>query len=148
MYLTQSVKPRRFERELMETRFGIKDFFLFVLMLVVIVLVVLSMVQVDRQWKSIQFLQEQSRQQGRDLIEIRRTLAEGIAVTTPTTQQASTQNDSGKQWGDPFKPLKEAEKMPGFARGDWLVENMSAKVKAITPFIGEDVYAYYIQGRA
>ena len=50
----------------MENRFGIKDFFLIALLLVVIVLIVLSMVEVDRQWKSIQFLQEQSRQQGRD----------------------------------------------------------------------------------
>jgi peptide/nickel transport system substrate-binding protein len=126
----------------MENRFGIKDFFLFTLIFVVIVLIVLAMVQVDRQWKSIQALQENSRQQGRDLVEIKRTLAEGISVTSPTTKQAGAPDAKGT---DPFKPIKDSEAMPGFARGDWLIDNFGTKLKAITPYIGNDVYAAWVQ---
>lgn len=135
----------------MENRFGIKDFFLFTLVLVLIVLSILGMVQVDRQWRTISNLQEQSRQQGRDLIEIRRTLAEGIAVNTvvaPGKAAATTQTagvDNSRAWPDPFKPIKDAEKLPGFARGDWLIDNFGTKVKAITPFIGNDLYAAWVQ---
>src|SRR4051812_17758865 len=125
----------------MENRFGIKDFFLFALLLVVIAMIVLSMTQVDRQWKSIQALQEQSRQQGRDLIEIRRTLAEGVAVSNPSTQtsgQGATTTASAQQL-DPDKPIAEAEKLPGFNRGDWWIDNCEGKLKALNPFIGQDV---------
>lgn len=127
----------------MENRFGIKDFFLIALLVVVIVLIVLCMVQVDRQWKTLESLQNSSRDQGHDLITIKRMLDEGINVQA-TTQQATTSN-SGKPSVDPFKVMKDAEKMPGFARGDWLIQNCDGKLKSITPFIGQDVYAAWIQ---
>ncbi|HVT88029.1 MAG TPA: ABC transporter substrate-binding protein [Tepidisphaeraceae bacterium] len=134
----------------MENRFGIKDFFLFSLILFLIGLSILSMVQVDRQWQSIQVLQDQSQQHTRDLIDIRRSLAEGVSVTnaSPSTHPATTNpSQANGQWPDPFKPLKDAEAMPGFSRGDWLVENLRAKMKALTPAIGNDLYSRYIQRR-
>src|SRR5438128_1415709 len=130
----------------MENRFGIKDFFLFALVSVVIVLVILAMKQVDRQWQHIQILEDQSRLHGQDLVAIRRTLAEGISVgTSGGTGPATTQ--SAQQGVDPFKPIKEAEKMNGFARGDWLVDNFGAKLKAVTPFIGVDICAAWVQAK-
>jgi peptide/nickel transport system substrate-binding protein len=130
----------------MENRFGIKDFFLFSLLLVVIVLIILAMVQVDRQWRSIQILEEASRQQGRDLVEIRRTLAEGVSLNN-SANPATTGPTTGLAQVDSFKPMKDAEKMPGFARGDWLVDNFGAKLKAMTPFIGNDVPAAFVQAK-
>src|SRR5438552_4281651 len=102
----------------MENRFGIKDFFLFAILLLVIVLIVLGMKQVDRQWQTLTLLQDKTEQQGRDLIAIRKSLAEGVMLNSspavplsPTTQSTNVSAD-GKSWSDPFKLLKEAEKMP------------------------------------
>src|SRR5437016_532743 len=101
----------------MENRFGVKDFFLFAFLAAVVGLVILGIVQVDRQWKVIQAIQVQNEQHTKDLVEIRRMLSEGIAVAAPTTPSGASAASAGP---DPFKPLKEAEQMPGFARGDWL----------------------------
>ena len=51
------------------------------------------------------------------------------------------------KYGDPFKEMKAAEKLPGFARGDWLINNFGAKLKCITPYIGEDIPAAIVQQR-
>ena len=134
----------------MENRFGVKDFFYFTLLIALILLVVLGMVQVDRQWKVIRELKDLSNQHTRDLVSIQRTLAEApTPVVTPPgpTTGPSTGTASGGQWPDPFRLMKEAEKSPGFARGDWLVDNYPGKLKAITPFIGSDVAAYWVQMR-
>lgn len=131
----------------MENRFGVKDFFIFACLLTLIVLVVLGMIQVDRQWDAIRQIKEQGDQHTRDLVSIERTLGEGISFNpgAPTTQ-ASVGADTS-HFGDPFRLMKQAEKSPGFVRGDWLVDNLQGKLKAITPFIGNDVPAAWVQGR-
>jgi peptide/nickel transport system substrate-binding protein len=143
----------------MENRFGIKDFFLFLLVIAAIVLIGLNMVQVDRQWQSIQALGATSDQHTRDLVEIKRALADGISVAAPagptsqspaanSTQpniQVASSDDLSKR--DPFRVLKESEKMPGFARGDWFVDNLAAKVKGITPLIATDIPAAIIMNQ-
>ena len=51
----------------MDSRFGIKDFFLFLLLVALIVIVVLAMVQYDRQWDKIQTIENKLNDQSRDL---------------------------------------------------------------------------------
>lgn len=125
----------------MENRFGLKDFVLVFLLLVLIVMVGLTIVQVDRQWNTLQGLQGQANQQGKDLLDLKRQISEGVAVSSvANSATASTQPAI-----DPFKPLTDAEKMPGFARGDWLVDNLQAALKTMTPFIAQDIGAYWIE---
>jgi peptide/nickel transport system substrate-binding protein len=133
----------------MENRFAFKDFVLFSLVVLLILVVWLGMKQLDRQWSLLQTIQQQGTDQTRILASIERTLQEGINVntqngstTTPTTRSA----DSGSP-GDPFENLKEAEKRPDFARGDWLIDNFATKLPKITPVVSSDLYADWVQGK-
>jgi peptide/nickel transport system substrate-binding protein len=139
----------------MENRFGIKDLLICVLVLVAIGLVVLNMVQVDRQWKTLQDLSRTSDEHTRDLVQIEGALERGVSVATPGPA-TSSEPASGQNWDtvpddvtqrDPFRLIKQAEAMPGYARGDWLVDNLRAKVKSLTPFVGDDIPAAVVDYR-
>ncbi len=130
----------------MENRFGIKDLFLFSLVIVAIVMVGLSMKQVDRQLDIIQSLKKNTDDNTRDLAALRRSVAEGVNVNN--NSNSTTQATASTQPAvDPFQPIKDAEKMPGFARGDWYIDNFGAKLKAITPFVAGDVPAAWVQAK-
>src|SRR5437016_1872048 len=58
------------DRMPMQNRFGFKDLILVVLIVLLIVVVLLGMKQLDRQWSSLQTLQEQGREQTRLLASI------------------------------------------------------------------------------
>jgi peptide/nickel transport system substrate-binding protein len=125
----------------MENRFGIKDLILYALIVLLMIMVWLSMVQRDRQWERLVALQQAVDGQTRDLAAIRRQLSEGIALTSPATTRATDPSQ------DPFARLKAAEQMPGFARGDWLVDNFGTKVPKLTPLVSSDVYGTIVQNR-
>ncbi len=142
----------------MDKNFGIKDFFLFTLIGLVVVLIVLAMVQVDRQWKSIQQLNDRVEALNTSLLDVNKTLRRGISSSTNTLGSPATApavasdaapqvDQNGKPWVDPFHFQKDAEKKPGFARGDWLVDNFGAKLKAVTPYTGGDVAAANVQAK-
>jgi peptide/nickel transport system substrate-binding protein len=155
----------------MENRFGIKDLLICVLVLVAIGLVALNMLQVDRQWKMLQDLGRTSDEHTRDLVKIEGALERGVSVAGPTTQGAGLSTGQGAgpagmdvTWAgpgmqspdvvaedvakrDPFRLIKQAEAMPGFSRGDWLVDNLRAKVKALTPFVAEDIPSVMVDYR-
>src|SRR4051794_24171544 len=121
----------------MENRFGIKDLVLFAMLLAVIVIMLLKMQQDDRQFKLLVQVSNQMNSQRGDLAEISRAVKRR-PVAGPTT--STTQPDSGSDLpieaspkGDPFAIMKEAEAQPGFARGDWLVENFGVKFSRLTP---------------
>ena len=126
----------------MENRFGLKDLILYVLVVILIVMVWLSMVQRDRMWPRLQSLEDAVQNQTRDLAAIRRQLSEGITVGSqnPTTQAT-------KSTSDPFARVIAAQAMPGFARGDWLVDNFGTKVPKLTPIASQDVYGSIVQNR-
>ena len=134
----------------MENRFGFKDFVLFFFLILLILVVWLGMKQLDRQWAQLQALQQQGNDQTRILASIQRTLEDGITVnnqggSTTSTTQAST--SSINSTGDPFENLKEAEKRPDFARGDWLIDNFATKLPKITPVVSSDLYADWVQAK-
>ena len=64
----------------METRFGVKDFILFLVLAIVIVMIGLAMVQFDRQWNEVQNVKQKLEQQAVDLQNIQRTLERGVAM--------------------------------------------------------------------
>jgi peptide/nickel transport system substrate-binding protein len=145
----------------MENRFGFKDLITVFLFVTLIIVVWLGMVEVDRQGKSLQSIQRQGDQQTTQLAAIRRALddiaANGIAAAPPvatTTGPAATSTTGPATTApvlvrrpDSFGNLKEAEKQPDFARGDWLVDNLETKVKKITPQASADLYAEIIQAK-
>ena len=73
----------------MENRFGVKDFFLFLLLIALIVVILLAMKQYDRQYQTVQSINEQGRDQLRELIAIRAALERGVSLGQPTTQASS-----------------------------------------------------------
>jgi peptide/nickel transport system substrate-binding protein len=128
----------------MGNRFGIKDFILMALLVVLIISVWLSMKQRDREWAVLQSIRDQGDSQSHDLAAIRRTLAGGIRMNNsgPTSAEAP----SGKD--DPFKYIKAAEAQPGYATGDWFIDNLHTKVGDLTPLLASnDLYSQIIQGR-
>lgn len=121
----------------MENRFGVKDLFLFLTLFGIIGLLVLALVQYDRQWDQIQLLKKQTSDLTNDLTAIRQQLAEGVVL--------GGASDRGPAGPDPFAPIRAAEKMEGFARGDWFVENFGTNIGKLTPLISTDVYATWVQ---
>src|SRR6185437_3885352 len=135
----------------MENRFGFKDLVSTFLIILLIVVVLLGMKQLDRQWLALQTIQDQGKEQTRLLASISRSLddmtANGISVSNANGGQATTQPTASSKL-DFFGPLKEAEKMPGFARGDYLIDNLPTKVGGtLTPNISVDLYSKWIQAK-
>jgi peptide/nickel transport system substrate-binding protein len=130
----------------MENRFGVKDFFLFALLLGLIVTVVLAMVQFDRQYEEIQKIKKAVNDQTSDLNSIKRQLASGVVTRTGGDSGAAKGDGEKADLSDLyFKYMREAEAMPGFARGDWLVDNFGTKIGKLTPFLATDVYQRYVE---
>lgn len=123
----------------MENRFTIKDLVLFTLVIGVIVLVGLAMVQYDRQWGVLQTLSEQSREQTRELSQIRRMLQRGVlTAAVPTTGPAGQD--------DPFERIRTAQTRDDYAMGDWFID-AGPNIAKLTPLVSTDVYASDIQVR-
>src|SRR4051794_21013700 len=127
----------------MENRFGLKDLFLFLLLAVLIVAVVLAMKQYDRQWQLLATLSEQSRDQTRELSQIRRLLQNGVPTVGAATRQASAATGPAD---DPFDRIREAEAKPDYAPGDWFID-AGPNIAKLTYLVSTDVYAADVQGR-
>ncbi len=146
----------------MEHRFGVKDFFLFLLVGVLIVLVALAMVQYDRQWGDVQEIKTSLKDQAGDLNRLRgelnkvrnsitnqiAELGERTVAVGPTTRAMGSQTRPALARtldpNDPFVRMKAARAKEDFAEGDWLVEGVS-KVAKLTPLISRDATASNIQ---
>ena len=129
----------------MENRFGIKDFLLFVLVILVIIMLALAMKQYDRQYQVLQTIQQQGEDQMHELTSIHRELTrlQTVAIapgTTPTV--ASTQSSTR----NPFIYQKQAEAMPRYSPGDWYV-NVGPNSDKMTPFVGGDTFSQAVQNR-
>ncbi len=125
----------------MENRFGVKDFFLFLLLIALLIVICLAMVQYDRQYKMVSDIKDQGRDQLRDLDAIRSALEHGVAVSGATTQPADV------HLADSFPSLTALHKEGKYNQGDWFVMNLGAQVSKITPMISEDYNAQVIDCR-
>ncbi|MBC8108617.1 MAG: ABC transporter substrate-binding protein [Anaerolineae bacterium] len=129
----------------MENRFGIKDFFLYVLISGLILTAVMAMWQFDRQYNEVLTIKKLVNDQTNDLNVIKRQIARGV-VAAPSTGGGAVATTQKADLSDIyFKYMMEAEAKPGFARGDWLVDNFGTKIGKLTPFLATDVYQRYVE---
>ena len=119
----------------MGNRFGVKDFFVFLLLVVLIGLVGLAIVQYDRQWEMIQQINRRINEQTGDLSRINRMLAQGVP-TIGTTQSGANNAMAG------FERILKAQSAPDYAQGGQLVLLSQATTPKITPFIATDAFAF------
>ena len=126
----------------MENRFGIKDLFLLLLVGGLIVVVIMAMVQFDRQYKHVLDIQHKQAELTRDVVAIRNQLAQGVVAVgaAPGGTTAPGQNKD-----DAFRLLREAEKKPDFARGDWFIDSFGTKIGRLTPHVATDVYQKWVE---
>src|SRR5688500_15178962 len=124
----------------MENRFGIKDLFLFLLIGALLVTTVVAMRQFDRQHEEVLTIKRQNSELTRDIAGIKRQLAEGVVAVgggdahNGASSGGATTRAAGPKV-DAFTHLREAEAQPGFARGDWLIDNFATKIGKLTPLI-------------
>jgi peptide/nickel transport system substrate-binding protein len=159
----------------METRFGIKDFFLFLLVGVLIVLVVLASFQFDRQYERVELTYKETQTLAEELNRVKRTIADvdanvldlqdrieqGVAVvpgagagtgqtTRPSAEAEAVTSSYGPGKGrngqtDPFYQVEEASAQEDFARGGWYLENFGTKIGRLTPLVSSDIYQTWVQ---
>jgi len=122
----------------MENRFGVKDFFLFLVMALLIVLVVLGMFQYDRQWVVIQQTNRQVMELTGDVASIRRQIEQGGAVSTgmPLTPSIAMAG---------FDRVLKSHAQPDYAEGDSLVQVFPVVPDKLTPVISSDEYSQIVQ---
>ncbi|HZL38318.1 MAG TPA: ABC transporter substrate-binding protein [Tepidisphaeraceae bacterium] len=130
----------------MENRFGFKDLVLAALVVLLIVVVCLGMYMIDRQQKILQTMQQDARVRTGLLRDMRNSLHEGIAFRDPAGSDSPTTQKTYPH-GDPFGNLKAAERQPGFARGDWIIDNFGTKLAKVNYPIAGDLYAYWVESR-
>ena len=121
----------------MDNRFGVKDLFLFGLLLLVAGLVALSMVQYDRQWTTLQRLSQKIDDQGRDLVAIHRQMDRGGAVATGPAPAAAAPLAAAD---DPSARVRAATTMPGYSAQDWYVGSGPNSDK-LTPLVAGDAFS-------
>jgi peptide/nickel transport system substrate-binding protein len=124
----------------MENRFGIKDFFLFILLAALIIVILLAMKQYDRQYELVRDIQQQGRDQLRELVAIDSAIERGGLSAAASSQPADNQPDG-------FAALRKLRAEGGYTQGDWLVSNLGAPVAKLTPLLSSDIYAAFIEAR-
>lgn len=131
----------------MENRFGIKDFFTFLCLAAIMGLIGLCLIQYERQWTQIQELKERTNSLTNDLTGIRNMLASGAVGPVQTGSNSPAGTSPAAALVDSLQPIRDAEKLPDFAAGDWLVQNFGTNIGKLTPLISTDVYATWVHAR-
>ena len=142
----------------MQSKFGLKDFVLIVLVAIVGISVWLGMVQEDRKWRDVRRLDNKVSTIETQLSAIERRLEDGIAISGPvqtssgnTSQQA---NSGTPEWAVPNIPIAQQPRWsfaddprdePDYRRGGEFFEVFEAQPKKLTPILGEDTYSRRIQ---
>ena len=122
----------------MGNRFGIKDFFVFLLLVILIGAVSLGIVQYDRQWDMIQQINRQINELTGDVARVNRMLSQGVAtIGTPTTQSSAANNSMAG-----FERILKVQAAPDYAQGGQLVLMSQATTPKITPLIASDSFAF------
>jgi peptide/nickel transport system substrate-binding protein len=123
----------------------VKDLILFLLIAVLIGAVFLAMKQADRQWDQIQAINSKLDDQAGDIHDIHSALVKGVVLAnsgqTSTTKEAAIDPAT-----DPFSRIRDAQKMHGYAKGDWYVDAFGNGVAKLTPLLSTDAYADEVQG--
>ena len=123
----------------MENRFTFRDLVVCLLLVTLIVLVVLGMFQYDRQWEGLKSIERKLDAQAGDLRQVQMALRNGVVTTAPSRASPGAGAD------DAFARVRAAQAMPGYARGDWMVDAFGVGVRKLTPLLSADVYASVVQ---
>lgn len=124
----------------MESKFTIKDLFIFVLLLAVLISTWLAMNQFDRQWDDVQKIRGGQEDLTRDVAELRRMIEQGVVVSQGNSEKPAPEND-------PFARARAAREADDFAMGDWLVDAFGSQINTLTPLVSSDAYASLVQGQ-
>lgn len=138
----------------MESRFGLKDFVLIVLIVGVGVIVLMSMQQRDRVFLELQQISENLKEQSNTMSALRRTLDQGVRFASPSLEEGgatrapspSARDESwarpgvGVTWPEPWGPVSDPRQFADFAMGGTLTEIFEGIPKKLTPYTLNDVY--------
>lgn len=136
----------------MDSRFGVKDFLLFALVIAVGAAVILAMVQEDRRWSEVRALRQSIDAQTKLLADIEKRLAPR-AESPPAMQQAPVADS----WAVPGVPVtrppawtraSDPRAQPGFAVGGTMTEIFEGRPPTLTPYLANDVFSYRIVNEA
>lgn len=125
----------------MDNRFGFKELVISVLLVALIVVVLLAMKQYDRQWETLQRIDQRLAEQTTTLINLNDTLrnARLTAATPPSTDAAASDpsDDSAARTpeDDPFYRILAPRENPDFAFGDWFIASFGQTVGKLTPLV-------------
>src|SRR5688572_33244460 len=100
------------------------------------------MKQYDRQLQVLTRIDERLQEQTTEISQLRRAIQSGIRVST--TQSSGGLASSDNEF---FKHVRAAQQKPDYAMGDWYVDAFPVKVPIITPFIVQDLYGMWVNGR-
>ncbi len=128
----------------MEKRFTFKDFFLFAFLTLLFVTLLISMYMVDRQWSEMARMQSTMREQAEDIHALR-GLVNGVDQRIQAGVVASGAAQGSDGVAAAFKRAQQAERVPDYKRGDWLVNAFGTGLKTITPLVSSDAYAGEVQ---
>jgi peptide/nickel transport system substrate-binding protein len=125
----------------MENRFGIKDLFLFVLIIVLIVAVYLAMQQYDREWEILHQINTELTQQTTELARIHQLMEQGVGFNSSGAGPATTQpaQISG------FDRVYKSQAAPDYAQGDDIVDTFMAVPEKLTPIVSTDWPSFVVQ---
>jgi peptide/nickel transport system substrate-binding protein len=131
----------------MENRFTVKDFFLFLMMLMLLVTLLVAMYMIDRQWQKMSEMETALQEQAKDFRQLRQTYGKLAHNLNAGVVAANANEPSASMKGIPaaFKRAKAVTELPDYAEGDWLVQAFGNSLKTITPLVSSDVYASNVQ---
>jgi len=140
----------------MESKFTIKDLFLFAVLLAILVSIWFAMVQFDRQWNDVKTIKDDLQTQGLEQVEMHRKVQQiqarlsqlttsGMAIG-PANGDQPQQTDVVLNDAEYFYRLHAAREKEDFAHGDWFVDAFGQTVGKLTPLIATDAYARVISG--
>ncbi len=131
----------------MQDRFGLKDFVLWVAVLVLAVLTVLRMLQGDRVWKELQAVRSLVGEQRQIVTQMQVKLDSGDFVASGGgTAGRVTRDESWARpgvpvtWPKPFLMAHDPTQLPGYSEGGTFTEIFEAQFPKIVPFTYTDVY--------
>ena len=130
----------------MENRFGVKDFFLFLLLGALIVLVILAMRQYDRQWDTMRLISASLEEQSATLREIRNTLQRGVPTIGGGAVPGPGDPSLTRHENTAFGRLAKVHANEDFAMGDRVVDAFGGGVAKLTPLLSGDAAASTVQG--
>lgn len=128
----------------MEKRFTFKDFSLFAFLVLLFVTLLVTMYMIDRQWAEMARMQSTLREQAEDVRALR-GLVNGLDQRIRSGSLVAGSEQGSDSVPAAFKRAHLAEQMPGYKRGDWLVNAFATGLKTITPLVSSDAYASEVQ---